>query len=157
MELGDVAPLLSHQYFAFALHRGVAQYICTAIALHPWQPALLVRAHTWIFFSAKEQHNAVGLVSSSERGSVLTPPVCALTLPCLLCLLAFGNLLWGQRARLLSLESWTHPQWRRVSPVPGTWCRNQTVRFLLLPMPCEFPLAIKVFALWAFQLCYSGN
>lgn len=126
---------------------------CHSIA--PWQLPLLTELPGQNTL-AKEQQNPMACASSSERSSLLTLLVCVLTLPCLLCLLAFGNLLQGQRAKLLSLEAWTHPQWRTESPVLGTQCQNHMVIFHYSPYPMSFQWQSKCLLFKPSNLTIQG-
>lgn len=51
----------------------------------------------------------------------------------------------------------THSEGQTKSPVPGTQRQSWMVIFSLFSICCKFPLAIEVFAFWAFQSHYSGN
>lgn len=67
------SPILS-VFLPFDLHRGVVQDICTAVALHPWQP--VPQSSQAKICSAKEQHNPMAMSPLRERLCMDTTCVC---------------------------------------------------------------------------------
>lgn len=144
---------LPSAFLSFALWRGAVQCVCTVTALPPG--SISVRAHRWKHISKRAAKPCGLCLLLRKKLSIDTASVCV-DFALLLCLLAFGNLLLGQRAKLLSLEhELTHSDGQRAL----CWEHSIRARWLFsqLPISHEFPAVIKVFALQILQSHYSGN
>lgn len=140
------SPTLS-VFLLLALQKGDVEYVCMADSTSG-------RPHRLKVCLGKEKHNPIVNVSILERGSVLTSHMCALTLPCLLCLLAFGNLLWCQWA---VTEVMNLPSVKDSKICARNKLSEMDAYFFTIPYMLQISTGNQSVCPSAFQLHCSGN